>query len=528
MDETAQVHDTWSPLDYILGTLARQPGHTWLDEVDTRRLNAYRVLGGYRDNIRARYLPDAQGPRLMNIDGVIRGAGQDTTHYREYGDADLIVTTTRALVLGESQTIEPAEATPSWAAEFWEQWVVDERWEQKLLAGEANTCTYGDGVYVLTPSASKRRPRLKVYDPGFYFPDTITTVPGWETEDYPPIVHLAWEWEDPDHVLWVRRTTWRMVRLEHPVPAPWGGTREWTCLYRQVDYRRDRLRNGATVYTDTMGDVEVVVQDWTDLGVDFIPVVHVPNTPDEWGQSVLLRSVQLLDDVGNTDTDLALASQAASSTLVTEGATPDLTGGPLERLALPAGASAQWLDTSKNLDALLKFSRHLADRLLMNTRLSKALVGMVNPNDVPSGYALQLGFHAARQLMRELRTTRTEKFPLIAKFALRMAQAYGWVQPGEVPTPQVVLGASLPSDLTTAVQMVKELLPIHAISTATAVRLLVEAGLPVDDAEAEVQRITLEDTTAARELFEATGNAQAAAARLGVQAGVLLPPAQGV
>lgn len=523
MTRMERVHDTWSPLDYILDHLERTPGATWLDTHDQRRLNAYKVLAGYRDNIRHRYLPEAQPrARVVNVDGLIHRTDQTAKHYREYGDADLLITTTRALVLGETQTVEPAEGTPRWAADFWEQWTVAERWEQKLLTGEAHTCTYGDGIYVLTPSPDKQRPRLRVYDPGFYFPDTVTHVDGWEDEDYPPIVHLAWEYEQGGHT-WIRRTTWRMAPLEQAVTRPWGGVSAWTCLYRQVDYRLDNLISGATVYSPEISNRPVVVQDWTDLGIDFIPVVHVPNTPTEWGESAVLRVTQVLDDVQNTDTDLAIASQSASSTMVTKGATPTLTGGPGEYLGLPAGAEAGWLDTSRNLDALLKFAQFLADRIVQNTRLSKALVGAIQPNDVPSGYALQLGFHAARQLMRELRTVRTEKHPLVLKFALRMSQAYGWTQAGEAPAPLVVFGASLPSDLASAVQTVKDLLPINAMSTGTAVRVLAEAGVPVGDAEVEVRAIERESTRRAVELFEATGNAAAAAELLGVPPGVVPP-----
>lgn len=520
-----RVHDTWSPLDYILEHLTT-PTPTWLDAVDARRLSAYRVLAGYRDNIRTRYLPDKQSRgRTVNIDGKIITTTNEADSYREYGDADLLITTSRALVLGETQTVEPAEDTPDWATRFWADWIVDERWEQKLLTGEAHSTTYGDGVYVLTPSVDKKRPRLKVYDPGFYFPDHITEVEGWEAEDYPPIVHLAWEYEKDGHT-WIRRSTWRMVPLDQPVSRPWGGVSGWTCMFRKVDYRLDQLLDGATVYSQEIARNPVEIQGWTDLGIDFIPVVHVPNTPTDadWGESVLLRVAQLLDDVQNTDTDLALASQTASSTLVTEGASPTLTGGPKEYLNLPAGASANWLDTSRNLDALLKFAQALADRLLQNTRLSKALVGAIQPNDVPSGYALQLGFHAARQLMRELRTVRTEKHPLVLKFALRMAQAYQWAPKGEFPTPKVVFGASLPSDLATAVETVRTLLDARAISTGTAVLILKEAGLPIEDANTEVEAIRRENTRAAVELFEATGNTAAAAAMLGVAPGTLTPP----
>lgn len=524
-----RTHDAWAPLNFIADQLtSSMRGPTWLDAVDRRRLNAYRVLAGYRDNVRSWYLPEnAQRSRVENVDGRIEVSKAEASSYREYGDADLLVTTARALVLGETQDIEPADGTPEAAAAWWRAWAVSERLTQKLLEGEAHSVGLGDGVYVLTLSPAKKRPRLRVYDPGFYFPDTITPVEGWEDEDYPPIVHLAWE-EEVEGVTWVVRSTWAMTPLDTPKTMPWGDTTSWTCMFRRVRYPLAQLIDNATVYSPEISRNPVVVQDWTDLGVDFIPVVHVPNTPEEWGSSILTRTVQVLDDVQNTDTDLALGSQSASPALATTGAPAGgLTGLPGEQIGLPVGASAEWLDTSKNLDALLKYAGHLADRLAQNTRLSQTLLGRVQPNDVPSGYALALGFHPARQLMRELRTVRDEKYPLILKFAYRMAQAHNWAPSGDVPAPTVTLGASLPSDLASAVQLVTDLLPVHGISTETAVRVLVEAGVPIEDATAEVRLIRTEQTKQAVELFEATGNSAAAAERLGIApAALVAPPAQ--
>lgn len=531
MTGTERIHDTWSPLDYIADAMPTVRGPVWLDGTDQRRLTAYRVLAAYRDNIRRWYLPDAaQRGRIENVDGRISIEREVASSHREYGDADLLVTTARALVLGETQDVEPTDGTPAPAAAWWRQWVVSERFTQKLLQGEADAVGLGDAVYVLVPSDAKRRPRLKVYDPGFYFPDTLTPVEGWEDEDYPPIVHLAWEEEDPTGVRWVVRSTWRMTPLEQPRPAAWGEVVSWTCEYRKVRYAAADLIDNVSVYSPDMGPARstVVVQDWTDLLVDFIPVVHVPNTPEEWGTSVLTRAVQLLDDTQNTDTDLAIASQSAAPALATTGVTAGgLTGRPGEQIGMPTGGTAEWLDTSRNLDALLKLSVALSDRLAQNTRLSQALLGRVQPNDVPSGYALALGFHPARQLMRELRTMRHEKYPLVLKFAYRMAQSYGWATPGPAPAPTVTLGASLPSDLASAVQLVTDLLPAGGISTSTAVRVLIEAGLPIADAEKEVQLIRTEQTKQAVEVFEATGNAAAAAERLGIAPVVpVTPPAQ--
>lgn len=522
------IDDTWAPLNYVpeLAGSGRPKGSkTWVDDVDARRLTAYRVLHSYANNTRRFWLPDEEwAGGVENVDGMIRFSKGYASNVREYGDPALLVNTARALILGEDQSIEfpdlDDEATPGVIEEWLLEWATRERFTQKLLQGEETTVGIGDGVHVLGVNEAKRRPVHRVYDPGFYFPDTTTLVPGWVDDEFPPIVHLAWEQEDTEGVTWVVRHTWRMERLDTPRPAPWGGTQEWACLYREVHYRVDAMLDNANVYSPEISRKSgtKVVKDWTDTRVDFIPVVHVPNTPDEWGKSILLTVGQILDDIAGTDTDLSGGAQtSANSTLVTTGPTqpPALTGRPGEQLGMTEG-SAAWTDTSKNLLALTGYLDKLTERLAQNSRLSQALLGQVQPNEVPSGTALSLGFHPARQLMREARTVRDEKYPLILRFAVRLAQAAGWLPAGETPRVVVALGASLPADLAEAVKTVTDLLPVHGISTATAVRILVKAGLPIEDATAEVEAIRQESYDAAVKLVEATGNAAAAAQMLGV------------
>ena len=530
------VQDQWAPLAHIPElTENRRPSSaiapTWIDDVDARRLTAYRVLSAMRDNTRRYWLPDSMWAREVRG----RGQGLDISEapaasYREYGDAALLVDTARALLLGDDQTITCPDDTPEAFRTWLGEWMVKERVEQKLLEGEENAIGDGDGVFVLGWSAPKTRPTLRVYDPGFYFPDEQTTVPGWDDDEFPPIVHVAWEWIDPDGKTWIRRQTWRLTPLDTPVSAPWGGTRAWTCLYRSVDYDASERLPKATVYSPELTTKpyrrvltggEPDADGWVDMGVDFIPVVHVPNdasTQRTFGSSLLTRIAQILDDIGNTDTDLAAASQQAAPALVTTGVPAGgLDSGPGQQWAMPAESTAGFLDTSKNLTALREFDKDLLDRLATNSRLALALLGRVQPNDVPSGYALSLGFQPARQLLREMRTVRDEKYPLILKFAMRLAQAAGALPTAATPAATIDLGTALPSDLPVAIDMVKDLLPAHAISTPTAVKVLQQAGLPIEDAKAEIDAIKQEWFDQAVKLVEATGNVGAAAALLGIQ-----------
>lgn len=181
------IHDTWAPLAYVpeldVSENSRPPGsHTWVDNYDARRLAAYRILAAYADNIRRFYLPDhTWDSRVENVDGLIRVHRAEASQYREYGDPALIVDTARALILGDDQSVEFPDAEDDEPTDL-EKWVLDwarkERLTQKLLQGEANSVGLGDGVYVLGADPEKRRPRLRVYDPGFYFPDTVTHVDG--------------------------------------------------------------------------------------------------------------------------------------------------------------------------------------------------------------------------------------------------------------------------------------------------------------------------------------------------------------
>ena len=533
------VQDQWAPLAHVpeMGRTTRPVGvASWVEVLDARRLTAYRVLAAYRENTRRYWLPETMWA------AEVRGRGEDFTigdpaaaQYREYGDAGLLIDTARALLLGEDQTVEldkdAAKAFTDWVAD----WVVKERLTQKLLEGEENSIGDGDGVYVIGWSAAKNRPTLRVFDPGFYFPDQTTQVPGWDEDEFPPIVHLAWEWADTQGVTWIRRMTWRMVPIE-ATTAAWGGTRTWTCQYRSVDYKTSERLPDTTVYSPELTRQPYRTLNtpgpdgWVDMGVDFLPVVHVLNDPATkrtWGTSLLLRVAQILDDIGNTDTDLAAASQQSAPSLVTTGVPAGgLEGGPGQQWGMPTGSTAEFLDTSKNLSGLLEFNTQLLDRLATNTRLALALLGRIAPNEVPSGYALQLGFHPARSLLREMRTVRDEKYPLLLKFAMRLAQAYGALPTGKTPGAVIALGAALPADLPAATSTVKDLLPVHGISTATAVRILVTAGLPIDDAVKEVEAIQREWFDQAVKLVEATGDAAAARALLGLgQATPTLPAA---
>lgn len=558
--------DMYAPIAHLIGdgspatTLAAGLVPDWAAPIDGRRLLAYRALAALRDNARRFWLPPNlwQSPpvTLTGTGAVVDGGRSAAEQYREYGDAGVLVDTARALVLGDDQTIvvpaaaelpelaqgttadearRTAEAGRAFAAEvadFLERWAARDGLPVKLLEAEETTISQGDSVLVLEWSASSRRPRLRVYDGGFYFPDLDAADEpyyrnaGWDDDDFPPRLDLAWEIADPadESITWLVRHRYELRLIGDPDPVtgafqthtyPWGGQSIWRCTYRAERWRLDRLKSGRKLARLEVGGADggETITDLVELGVDFIPAVHLPNDHPgsrNFGRSLFLRIAQILDDLGGGDTDLAISAETvASAALVTTGVGGlDAEGTAAAHFELPTGATAGLIDTATSLDALIKYGAGLLERLSVNARLGGALLGRVRPNEVPSGYALRLGFAPAQRLLKEMRLVRDMKYPLLLRMAVRLAQAGGVLRAG--PTPEILLelGAALPADRAATIEEVRVLLSATppAISTLTAVRLLIAAGLPIEDAEEEVRRIRAEDAAGADHIVNATGN----------------------
>lgn len=554
------IHDLYLPISHAIGdgTLPIERGHgvpAWIPDDDARRLRAYQFLAAARDNGRRYWLPPHMWQTSpLNVETLdaetLREAIAEkpqAASYREYGDAGYVVDTARSLVLGEDQRFRVPDAEPVkdpdtgevttpdpgslpvLVRDFLEEWSAKERLHAKIVTGEERTVGDGDTVYAIAWSPTAGRPRLRTYDAGFYFPDLAAADSpqylawGWDDADYPPVVHIAWEYLDPrTEEPRVRRSTYRMVKLDAARALPYGGSSPWTCMFNVDDFALADLgtRENPDLYTAQTRAVRLATED---LGVDFMPVVHVPNdaTDSHFGRSILLRVSQILDDLASADTDLAINAQVvASPQVVSKNAT---------QVGQPGPGNGWWdmfgdgqvglLDTSKTLDALLKHQDGLHERLARNSRLGQVLLGMVTPDQVPSGYAMRLGFAAVEALVREMRLIREEKYPLLGKMAVRVAQVHGMLPAGDTPRIEFALGNGLPVDRAAAIDEVRALLAAAAISTHTAVQMLIEAGLPIEDADAEVARIRSEQTDRAVQLVEATGDVDAARERLG------LPPA---
>lgn len=241
---------------------------------------------------------------------------------------------------------------------------------------------------------------------------------------------------------------------------------------------------------------------------------------EHFGRSSITPVAQLFDDIAQTDTDIKRAAAFAGGPVVGASGVNIKTLAVKPGSVIPTGDSGRLdvLDMSKGLAAVLALLDVELDRLAVNSQVPGVVMGRVSGDDVPSGVALSLSFAPFEQLVGILRLTRQVAYRLIPKMAMRFEQANG-DGIGEGPTPQfdLAFASTIPTDINAAVGNIASLLQAHGVSVATAVRALAEAGLPIDDVEAETARIAAENTGAAKDIADATGSEAAAAAVLGIE-----------
>lgn len=449
-------------------------------------------------------------------------------------------------------------------------WADDVALASRIDEGEHDAVGLGDAVYVLWPQTGDW-PSVSVYDPGHYFPALDDD---GETTAYPDSIVLAWEYEvtaDGRTTRYLRRISFDLVEIaatrltnaggwvdaqglpaDAPVLSPTetlgddGRIRRsypWTpadATDGELSPLTCVLSDGTWDLTETsisgLYDLSDNAAAWRtlpdgtelrdlDLGQDFLPVVHVPNTAsskEHFGRSVISPVAQVLDDLAGADTDTAQSSRYLSDpTLALSGARVDADSvvAPGKVFGLGADGRMDVLDLSAGLEKLMAHRDALADRFWTNGRVPKSVAGTISAADVASGILMALDMAPYAHFLGGLRMARDPKYRLLYKFAQRMAQLQGALPDGETPTARMAWGNALPTDRAETAKLVAELLGAHAISTHTAVAMLVAGGIPVPDAAAEVARIQAEDVRrieAAKALADATGSEALAAQFLGV------------
>jgi hypothetical protein len=150
-----------------------------------------------------------------------------------------------------------------------------------------------------------------------------------------------------------------------------------------------------------------------------------------------------------------------------------------------------------------------------NTRLTTAGLGTLDLAAVPSGYA-QLALGRLDVLVPSMRLARDHNYMLLLRMVQRLHHA-GRVWPaGESLPARLVWGAHTPTDRTTVLADVVSGYNAGVFSLETAVRMLQEAGYPIDEVAEEIERIQSRAFDQAARLADATGDNAAVRDYLGL------------
>jgi hypothetical protein len=572
--------DAYSPLAHkaiITGTGPGWRPYTWVPDIERRRLAAYTLRAAYlRNTARLFATPTEKGVPIdarreygdvdlavariaagvlgddwsLVVDGADDelGDGPDLPDKPESPGPDASEWEQRAFTAQlERWNVDSERIVTDWLDQFTSQparqahqdvvreWADRRQLAARLVEATTDAVSLGDSVLVMWPQDNDW-PRVEVFDPGLYFPvlpDDGTIV------DFPDKVHLAWEFdhtEGGETRRYLRRLTWELRPLvanpddpespEATVAMPWHGDDDQpathTCVFSDGTWPLASVRADSTNVLDDLSDNAAT---WStqelDLGIDFLPVIHLPGTPEgkqHYGRSVIDSVAQLLDDVSLTDTDTATAARYLSDPVValSGASTAENQVGPGRIYNVGPDGRMTVLDLSAGLGKLMERDDQLRDLFWQNIRVPGVLVGRANMSQ-SSGVAIALSYAPFSQLVAVIRLALEPKANLLPKFAARLAQIAGALDAGPLPDTRIEFGNYLPTDKAEIVAAVTSALAAHAISTQTAVVMLVEAGFPIESAADEVQRIRYENPAAANELATATASEQAAADWLGIQ-----------
>jgi hypothetical protein len=580
----AVVIDAWSWLNYkpIYADPRGMPHRrafpeakaTWVPAGDERRLAAYKLLQAYDNNQAAELAEVIDGP--------------EAREKREFGDPSMFVEAILAHVLGREQTItvpgaestdgDTDRAMAERVQTLLRDWAEDELLPMRIQQTERKAVALGDGVYRLAWDPAKQRATVRAVDPGFYFPLVGEDDDGGE---FPTRVHFAWELpEDPrrDLKARIRRITYELAPIGAATAAgadengravrailtapdadgnlvpvvgqgdtvdpdtgtvtrlyPWNDTpSQVTCYLTDATWNLEDLKGQVDVDSlplekatfATRSDGEVL--DHLDLLIDFLPVIHVPNTvpaaEEHWGQSSLAKVLQVFDELASSDTDSSRASATTGLPMVAVSGVNDtrtqMDVGPGALFKLGENGKLTAVDTSSALRELREHVHDLEDRAAKVSRLPAVALGTIDPSKAPSGYALDISLGPLDSLIGSMRLARDHKYQLLLKFVQRLHQAGqhpDWtgirVQPA-----RLVFGPYKPTDRAGILEQVTLGVEKRVISKETGIRMLMEAGFPIDDIEEELKRIDARSFSDARDLADALNNPEEVASFLGRQA----------
>lgn len=485
-------------------------------------------------------LPDEpEEPELEGVDRAI--ARVRTRKYRAMLESYESLAETR---ISEWETAHLEQPLLRARQEALRNWADEQRLEAKLreMQGEL-VQPLGEAIVTLA-SVAGAWPDITVWEPDAYHP----VFAGELLSEFPGKTHLAYEFDDVDDngrgKRMIRRVTWELVTLVDPESgepqtsdlAYRDEPTSTTCVYTDAYFEKDNRTTARVVHLDDLQRVArfgkyineegaEVDADRVDLGVDFIPVVHVPRkllSLTHFAPSMFVDAAQLLDTIAENDTDASRASGfTGAPPLVAKDVrlgTKDPDGVIRYRpgVIFQGGkdASVSKVDMGDSLGKLDEHGELLRDRLYAVLASPKALIGRESENNRDeSGVARETAFTPFVQTIRDARLAADAKHRLLLKFAQRMAIVSGApdvADDSRVYDAEVELGSFMPNDVAHVIEQIVALAQSGLMVPELAFRWLTQVGVDVGDADLLIKALKSSDFDGAEALAAMLGRKYAA------------------
>jgi hypothetical protein len=486
----------------------------YIPEDHLRRLKAYEILESFYYNYSRDYRFFPESGSVSQNDSIL-----------EPGDAAWVCDTIKSKLLGNGAVIAAdlpeelqnvdVETLPAELQSLQENILEREKmmrswWKKQniFLKIDENErkCSYlGDCAYLVEWVTKKENgveigyPDLRTYDPGFVFPFFNCNDESLERNGQLVQDRVIIGWQDiskaimdnigSDQYFVIFRDIYEL-RIDKD-----GNKKCW----RKHGYYKYNSSEEVDIYN--LIDDNILNNDdkqWLDLGIDFMPVVVIPNITvqgHDFGLSNLHFILGMIDAIINTDTDLTKNSEKlGGATVFLAGknisfAIDPTTGKPVPveiqpntMYALGEGGDANLLDTSAMQKALLDTKDVIEKKLLRNSHITEIGAGVLDIGQI-STLSIKLLMQPLLDLIYPMRDQRNRYYSTIFFYVQRLYQIFGNVEQkkvfdGDIFDFIIKFGNLLPGDEKTRLEEYK--LYEELTDTQTMLQKMKEDGYNID------------------------------------------------
>jgi hypothetical protein len=480
--QEVKIYDIYAPIlnfKRSIGDLKR-PGidFTWIPQDHERRLKAYELLEAFYYNYSRdyRFSPDS-GDDSQN--DTILESGDASWLCRKikaklFGDGMILamempdeikgIKSLESLIANSTDQTAKTKAQTDLQALTGTRDRLTERekymlrwWKNNniFLAIDENEtlCSYlGDCAYLvewvkeIVNGAEIGRPGLRTYDPGFIFPffgcnDKSLEDNATRVQDR---VIIAWQEISKEIADNVGQTQYFVIfRDIYELRIGANGVKK--CFRKHGYYKYDA---SAEIDLNNLVDDNLLNQDnkvWVDLGIDFMPVVLVPNIAvqgHDFGLSNLHFLIGLIDAIINSDTDLKKNSEKlGGASVFVSGkdialARDSVTKKPVAISIQPntiyplgEGGSATLLDTSAMQKAILDTKSVLEKKLIRNSNITEIGAGTIDISLASlSTLSIKILLQPLLDMINPMRNQRNCVYSTMFFYVQRLFQTFGTVE----------------------------------------------------------------------------------------------------